>query len=78
MGDPGPLRASDSERERSADDLREHYTSGRITAQELSDRLDAVYAASTHSELAALSGDLPALRTAPTVDPQRDLARRRV
>lgn len=53
------LRASDAERERTATLLREHTAAGRLTPDELSDRLDAVYAARTVGELDALVADLP-------------------
>jgi hypothetical protein len=70
------LRASDSDRERAAADLREHYAAGRLTSAELSERLDAVYAATTVSALEELRADLP--RPLPAVPAPRDLARRRV
>jgi hypothetical protein len=53
------MRASDAEREQAAADLREHFTAGRLSAEELSERLDAVYRASTVDELATLRRDLP-------------------
>lgn len=53
------LRASDSDRERAAVSLREHVVDGRLTLDELSTRLDRVYAARTHGELEALAADLP-------------------
>ena len=53
------LRASDAERERVAVQLRDHTAAGRLDVEELTQRLDAVYAARTHAELAALVADLP-------------------
>jgi hypothetical protein len=53
------LRASDAERERTATLLREHTAAGRLTTDELADRLDAAYAARTVGELDALVADLP-------------------
>ena len=54
------LRASDAERERYAELLREHAGEGRLTVDELSDRLERVYASRTRDELAELVRDLPA------------------
>jgi hypothetical protein len=59
MGD-ATVRASDDERERTATLLREHAGCGRLSGDELSDRLDAAFAARTRGELAVLVGDLPA------------------
>ncbi|HLW95688.1 MAG TPA: DUF1707 domain-containing protein [Solirubrobacteraceae bacterium] len=72
------LRASDSDRERAAADLRDHYAAGRLSSAELSERLDAAYAATTVSALAELRADLPDPRPLPAVPAPRDLARRRV
>ena len=58
------LRASDADRERVATRLREHLADGRLTLDELSERLDAAYKARTVGELDALMQDLPAERTA--------------
>ena len=59
------LRASDVERERYAEVLREHAAQGRLTVEELDERLDRVYAARTHGELAPVVADLPAPAPAP-------------
>jgi hypothetical protein len=53
------LRASDAERERAATALKEHLAQGRLTLDELADRLDRIYAAKTRGELEAVSEDLP-------------------
>ncbi len=53
------LRASDADREATADRLRRHHTDGRIDAQEFEERLDRCYAAKTVAELAELTRDLP-------------------
>ena len=58
--DTPALRASDAERERAVSLLRQHVGSGRLTLEEFSERIDAVYNARTVEELAALSTDLPA------------------
>ena len=54
------LRASDADRDRIADILREALAEGRLDAAEHSERLDQVYAAKTLGELEPLVRDLPA------------------
>jgi hypothetical protein len=53
------LRASDAERDEVIDRLRRHCAEGRISIDELSERIDAVYAARTRTELAPPLRDLP-------------------
>jgi hypothetical protein len=53
------MRVSDTEREAAADELREHFASGRLDAEELNDRLSAVFAAKTRGDLKAPFTDLP-------------------
>ena len=53
------LRASDAEREHHAELLREHAAQGRLTVDELDERLDRVYTARTLGELAPVVADLP-------------------
>jgi len=65
MSDSPGIRASDAEREQAAEALREHYTAGRLTSEELDERLDAVYKATTVAELDRLRGDLPDLPLPP-------------
>jgi hypothetical protein len=62
--DRGNLRASDADRERVANILREAAGDGRLTMEELDERLDAVYAAKTYAELEPITRDLPATGTA--------------
>ena len=57
--DPQHLRASDADRERVAEKLREAAGDGRLTMDELDERLDAVYAAKTYAELVPITQDLP-------------------
>jgi len=59
------LRASDADRERVAEQLRDHYAAGRLDDDELSTRVDAVYASRTTAELDRLLTDLPALPVSP-------------
>jgi hypothetical protein len=57
---PQHLRASDTDREKVANTLREAAGDGRLTMDELDERLDAVYAAKTYAELMPITHDLPA------------------
>ena len=59
-GDPR-LRASDEDRERTVELLREHHAVGRLTADEFHERLDLAYAAKTRGDLDELLADLPAI-----------------
>lgn len=57
---PNPeMRASDADRDRVAATLREHCAQGRITMDELQERLDATYEARTLGQLDAVTHDLP-------------------
>jgi hypothetical protein len=53
------IRASDADRDRVAAALREHSVEGRITMDELNERLEATYTARTLGELQAVTSDLP-------------------
>jgi hypothetical protein len=65
---PGGLRASDADRDRIADILRDALAEGRLDASEHSERLDRAYAAKTMGELEPLVSDLPVgLGAAPQV-----------
>ncbi|MFJ2026542.1 DUF1707 domain-containing protein [Streptomyces sp. NPDC087897] len=59
------LRASDADRDRIADILREAVAEGRLTAEEHAERVDLVYRAKTVGELQPLVRDLPASHDAP-------------
>jgi hypothetical protein len=56
------MRVSDTEREATAAELREHYASGRLTLDELNERIDRAFAAKTRGDLDALMRDLPSAR----------------
>jgi Domain of unknown function (DUF1707)/Cell wall-active antibiotics response 4TMS YvqF len=77
--DRGTLRASDADRERVAEVLREAAGDGRLSMEELDERLEAVYAAKTYAELEPITRDLPATGTAnvpaPAAPPAGDPAR---
>ena len=64
--------ASDAERERAADRLREAAGDGRLTTEELITRVDRAYAARTHGELEAVLTGLPS----PEARPRRRRSRR--
>jgi Domain of unknown function (DUF1707) len=53
------LRASDADRDRIAAQLREHAGAGRLSVDELAERLDVVFAARTLGELEPPLADLP-------------------
>jgi hypothetical protein len=57
------LRASDSDRERVAEVLRDALAEGRLDMAEFEERLEATYKARTYGELAPLTRDLPAAGT---------------
>lgn len=62
------LRASDADRDRAAAVINSAMAEGRLTADEHSERLDAIYAAKTHADIVPLLDDLPkaaAARPAP-------------
>ncbi|MFJ4436846.1 DUF1707 domain-containing protein [Streptomyces sp. NPDC088923] len=67
----GELRASDADRERVAERLREAVAEGRLDMEEFDVRLGAAYAARTYGELVPLTRDLPESATgaAPTTAP---------
>ena len=53
------LRASDADREQVAERLRHAAGEGRILAEELEERLEAVFSARTYGELDPVVADLP-------------------
>jgi Domain of unknown function (DUF1707) len=61
MPEPPKLRVSDEDRERAAHEIREHFAAGRLSEEELDERVQAAYQARTQDELRALREDLPAL-----------------
>ncbi|MGA4865324.1 DUF1707 SHOCT-like domain-containing protein [Streptomyces lavendulocolor] len=70
------LRASDADRDRIADILRDALAEGRLDAEEHGERIDAVYRAKTLGELEPLVRDLPAAHPHPhpAAPPQRHQA----
>jgi hypothetical protein len=57
--DPRQLRAADTDRDRAAELLRQAAAEGRITFDELDERISQAYAAKTFADLEALTSDLP-------------------
>jgi Domain of unknown function (DUF1707) len=53
------LRASDADRERAAERLRAAAAEGRLSSEELEERLERAFAARTEGELGPLVSDLP-------------------
>jgi hypothetical protein len=59
-GVPDPnVRASDADRERIVEQLRQHTAEGRLTMDEFDQRMSAAYEAKTYGDLAQLTRDLP-------------------
>ena len=72
------LRASHEDRDRVVELLRVAAGDGRLTADELDERLEVALNARTHRELAALTADLPATGSLPAGQPvpaAKDLVR---
>jgi hypothetical protein len=53
------VRIGDADREAIAAQLREHYADGRLTLDELNERLDQTFAAKTKADLNVVLRDLP-------------------
>jgi len=53
------VRMGDADREAVAAQLREHYADGRLTLDELNERLDQTFAAKTKADLDVVLRDLP-------------------
>lgn len=73
--DMDTTRASDSERERTAEQLRAAIGDGRLTLTEYDERLRAAYAAVTRADLARVTADLPPPVVQNTPAPRPDRAR---
>ncbi len=65
------VRASDLERDATVERLREAAGEGRLTFEELTDRVEAASTAVMRSDLAALTADLPAPGPLAPIEPAR-------
>lgn len=63
------LRASDRDRELVARQLEEHYASGRLTLDEVQQRIDSAYSSRTYGDLRVILRDLPATHPVETSHP---------
>ncbi len=59
------LRVGDAERQSAAAELQDHFSAGRLTWEELDERLGHAWAARTGGDLSGLFSDLPAPAVAP-------------
>jgi uncharacterized protein DUF1707 len=76
MAEDRQLRASDAQREQVAQEIREHFAAGRLTEEELDERVEAAYSARTVDELQTVRSDLPSLPATPAQQ-KAELAERR-
>ncbi|MFC8436355.1 DUF1707 domain-containing protein [Streptomyces sp. NPDC057253] len=67
------LRASDADRERVAEVLRDALAEGRLDMEEFEERLETTYKARTYGELAPITRDLP---VGPVTAPKVDMLKR--
>ncbi len=59
MSELSSLRVADADREQLVDELREHALAGRLTSEELEERIGDAYSATTRGQLDGLRADLP-------------------
>jgi hypothetical protein len=71
--DHARMRVCDADRERTADLLRTAFVEGRLSQDELDERLGQVYTARTYADLAVQTSDLPLQRPLPAM-PARTFA----
>jgi hypothetical protein len=76
----GRLRASDADRERAVDTLKDAFVQGMLTKDELDIRAGQALTSRTYAELTAITHDIPARLTwpLPPPEPPRASARRPV
>jgi hypothetical protein len=60
------IRVSDADRDRAAARLRDHFAEGRLTQEELDERISAALGAKTFGDLRRLMADLPQPEPVPT------------
>src|SRR5215472_6280289 len=71
----GRMRASRADREQAIDALKAAFVQGRLTKDELGERVARALVPQTYAELATLTDDLPAELTPVAPPPQGSLAR---
>jgi hypothetical protein len=59
MSDPSQLRIADADREHLVEELRDHALAGRLTSDELEERVGAAYRATTRADVDSIKADLP-------------------
>jgi hypothetical protein len=69
---PEAMRIGDAERDVAMQELGEHFVAGRLTHDELDERLGLVLSTRTHGQLARVMADLPAPRLPATRRPAAD------
>ena len=65
------LRIGDAERDATMTQLREHFAAGRLTFDELTERIDLALAAKTQGQIENLMVDLPRLSSAQAAQPDQ-------
>jgi hypothetical protein len=69
------IRASDTDRDRAVDQLRQHLADGRLTMEEFTERVDEAYEARTTADLQQALRELPHVRVSePRTPEQREKA----
>jgi Domain of unknown function (DUF1707) len=63
------LRIGDAERDSTMTQLREHFAAGRLTLDELTERIDLALAAKTQGHIDSLMADLPRLSSVAGAEP---------
>ena len=71
MASRAAIRASDADRERAAERLRQAAAEGRLLTEELEQRLEASFSARTYGQLNALVADLPGRSLAAPAETRR-------
>jgi hypothetical protein len=71
VGEPPDIRATDADREHTANVLRRSGANGQLTVDELDERVERAYAAKTRGELERLTQDLGETRDRPDEVPVR-------
>jgi hypothetical protein len=76
MPEDALLRSSDLERDQALAALSDHFAQGRLSLDELNQRVDQALSATTRAGLAATLADLPVTASTPSRPPTTDRGRR--